>query len=131
LTTISTGDLSESGEAAILVDNGIYQEVLESCINIQELPINLNETGSLFNLTAVLGHLTYDSPLDGDQLYWVAAAPGRCQASNADGEISVVSCLEKLPGLCTQSAPFSNVSYADTSSKWQVTVQAGQQNIIG
>lgn len=101
------------------------------CSEIQESLINLEEIKSSFNLSAVLGHLTYDGPLDNSQLYWVAAAPGNCQATNAEGKIKVVSCFNQLPGLCTQNAPFSNVSYADTSSKWQVTVQSGAQSITG
>ncbi|KIM96048.1 hypothetical protein OIDMADRAFT_132746 [Oidiodendron maius Zn] len=125
------GSLSDSGEATILTDTASYQEASQKCSEIQESLINLEEIKSSFNLSAVLGHLTYDGPLDNDQLYWVASGPGNCQATNAEGKIRVVSCLKQLPGLCTQNAPFSNVSYADTSSKWQVTVQSGAQNITG
>lgn len=115
----------------ILVDSAAYHVALQACAEIQEELFNLEEAAVSFNLTAVLGHLTYDKPLNNGQQYWVASGPGVCQATDSGGHISAVNCLEQLPGLCTQSAPFSNVTYSDTSSKWQITVQAGEQSITG
>ena len=108
-----------------------HEEASKACSDIHEKLLDLKDTSQSFNLTAILGHLVYNSPVNTAQQYWVSSAPGYCQATNAYGKISDVNCLEQLPALCSQSAPFSNASYADTASEWQVTVQAGERLLTG
>lgn len=36
-----------------------------------------------------------------------------------------------LPVICTQTAPYSNNSLADTGGKWQVSVRSNGEDVIG
>lgn len=42
-----------------------------------------------------------------------------------------VGCTTKLPALCTQSAPASNITYADTSASFQIAQKVGSQTLVG
>lgn len=78
---------------------------------------------------AFLGYLAYEN-MSGP--YWIAGRQGpSCKTFTADGVQGLEHCPNLLPALCTQSAPLSNLSYADNSTKWQTTVSTGQQSITG
>ncbi|KAH8674144.1 Alpha/Beta hydrolase protein [Xylariales sp. PMI_506] len=65
------------------------------------------------------------------QQYWVApqGSTGRCIGQS--GHVSSSNPSQELPVLCTQSAPFSNSTGADSSEKWQVTVQSNNEYLTG
>ncbi|KAK4554546.1 hypothetical protein LTR86_008400 [Recurvomyces mirabilis] len=64
--------------------------------------------------------------------YWIAGQNGAdCKTFTGDGMQGVKSCPTTLPVLCTQSAPLSNLTYADNSTQWQTTVSTGSQTITG
>ena len=64
--------------------------------------------------------------------YWIAGRQGsRCGTFTADGVRSVQKCQTLLPALCTQSAPLSNLTYADNSTQWQTTVKSGEKSWTG
>jgi hypothetical protein len=64
--------------------------------------------------------------------YWMAGRQGpSCRSVTATGVQRLQSCLDALPILCTQSAPLSNLTFADNSTQWQTTVTTGQQTITG
>jgi hypothetical protein len=77
------------------------------------------------NLTNTLGHaLNYTS-------FWVASSDGPCAVTDIYGNVKLSDCGLILPALCTQSAPFANSTYMDTSLKYQVTVNTGNQAVTG
>lgn len=64
--------------------------------------------------------------------YWIAGRHGRyCNAFSADGKQTLQDCFDRLPVLCTQSAPLSNFTDADNSTQWRTTVATGQQTLTG
>lgn len=93
---------------------------------------------------AALGErLWYPEESDGDFLhylahegkngpYWIAGRQGpSCKDLTADGIQGLKHCPNLMPALCTQSAPLSNLTYADNATTWQTTVGTGLQTITG
>ncbi|KAH8703382.1 carboxylesterase from carbohydrate esterase [Talaromyces proteolyticus] len=101
-----------------------YSSTLPICENISETLYTVN-AGNPLNLTSTLGHaLNYTS-------FWVASSKGPCAVTDIYGNVKISNCNLSLPALCTQSAPFANSTYTDTTSKYQVTVNTGNQAITG
>lgn len=50
---------------------------------------------------------------------------------DVNGQIHQVSCKEKLPSLCSQTAPASNITYADNSPPYQISQSVGSQILVG
>ncbi|KAK4548367.1 hypothetical protein LTR36_010238 [Oleoguttula mirabilis] len=64
--------------------------------------------------------------------YWIAGRQGpSCKDLTANGIQGLKHCPNLMPALCTQSAPLSNLSYADNATTWQTTVRTGQQTVTG
>lgn len=64
--------------------------------------------------------------------HWIASRQGHsCQSLTTNGTEVITSCEQRLPALCTQSAPLSNLSATDNSTRWQTTVQTAAQSITG
>jgi hypothetical protein len=103
----------------------------KTCATVHESLLIINSANTSFNLTSTLGHLVGNASLNPSQRYWVGSTDDQCVSTNNIGQVSVTSCEEVLPVLCTQTAPFSNITYADTSPIWQVGVQSGGQTITG
>jgi hypothetical protein len=78
-----------------------------------------------------LDYLAYENKYPADQQYWIAPNTAGPRAINGKGQVLAVSPHLHLPVLCTQSAPFSNSSYQDTSPEWQVTVHSNNEYITG
>ncbi|CZR63589.1 related to cholinesterase [Phialocephala subalpina] len=85
--------------------------------------------------TGLNNSLSYQTFLDkvpSSQLFWVSPNQAQsCRALDFKGHLSEVSCTAWLPTICTQSAPFSNSTYANTSSPLQLTLNAGNQTLTG
>jgi hypothetical protein len=47
------------------------------------------------------------------------------------GACHSVSCAKQLPALCTQSAPASNSTLADTSTPFRIAQPVGEQTLVG
>ncbi|KAK4560329.1 hypothetical protein LTR86_005525 [Recurvomyces mirabilis] len=47
------------------------------------------------------------------------------------GDVQSVDCNTALPALCSQSAPASNSTYADTTAPYQVVQNTGSQSLLG
>ena len=47
------------------------------------------------------------------------------------GDIQRISCNQKLPALCSHSAPASTSTYADTSARFRLAQDVGSQTLIG
>ncbi|PMD26025.1 alpha/beta-hydrolase [Hyaloscypha hepaticicola] len=82
-----------------------------------------------------LDYLTSGGQFSADQQYWIASTRNTSRAIDGHGNIAntstTLSAYLQLPILCTQSAPFSNSTYQNTSSQWQVTVYSNNEYITG
>ena len=89
-------------------------------------------------LNSSLAYEVYAGHYAEDQLFWIASE-GRqshwhhaeCTALDVQGRCHEMFCHTSLPVLCTQSAPASNATYADTAARFQVAQPAGRQTLIG
>ncbi|KAH6711017.1 Alpha/Beta hydrolase protein [Leptodontidium sp. MPI-SDFR-AT-0119] len=52
-------------------------------------------------------------------------------AINAKGKVTKTRCDNKLPALCTQSAPVSTFNTSDPSEPFQITKKVGRQSLTG
>jgi hypothetical protein len=86
---------------------------------------------STSGIQANLEYLTYQEKYSDDQLYWIASNGSEARAVVGNGQIALASPHSLLPALCTHSAPFSDISFQNTSSRWQVTVHANNEYITG
>lgn len=76
-----------------------------------------------------LNYLTYEGK---PGPYWIAGHQGpSCKTINSSGKQGTLHCPNRLPALCTQSAPLSNLTYNDNSTTWQTTVSSGGKQITG
>jgi len=80
-----------------------------------------------------LDYLTF-SGTSLDQQYWIA--PTAAVARTIDGKGRIAEAINssarlRLPALCSQSAPFSDISSDDNSTKWQVTVHSNNEYLTG
>lgn len=78
-----------------------------------------------------LDYLTYENKYHAGQQYWISPNSADYRAIDRHGYIKIVSPHLHLPALCTQSAPFSNSTYQDTSRQWQVTVHSNNEYLTG
>ena len=78
-----------------------------------------------------LDYLTYEAKYSASQQYWIAPAKSGPRAIDGEGHIKAVNPHLDLPALCTQSAPFSNSTYQDTSPQWQVGVHSNNEYLTG
>ena len=77
-----------------------------------------------------LRYLDHDKVTDEIGVYWISRSPG-CRAITTTGQIQAVACDTPLPALCSQSAPWSTPSKADTSAKWQTSITTGNSEVVG
>lgn len=91
-------------------------------------------------LNSSLAYEVYAGRVTEDQLFWIAqngkipaCRPSlkQCQAIAVNGSVYSADCNTNLPALCTQSAPASNISYANTSPPYQIQQNVGNQSLIG
>ncbi|KAH0291787.1 alpha/beta-hydrolase, partial [Aureobasidium sp. EXF-3399] len=102
-------------------------------------------------LNSSLAYEVYTRRLASNQLMWISqfhsklqsrhsgppVHPGpphqapKCTAMDVHGQTHPVSCSEKLPTLCSQTAPASNITYANTSPPYQISQIAGSQTLVG
>ena len=91
----------------------------------------LNTSSIQPNLNYLIAQGTYSE----NQQYWIASNDTTARALDGHGNIgdsaTTISSHLMLPAICTNSAPFSNSTCQDTSTKWQTTVQAGNEYITG
>lgn len=78
-----------------------------------------------------LAYQVYQGNYGKSQLFWVASDRKGCRAIDAQGKTKVVSCSQKLPALCTQSAPIPSATFTNTSARFQVAQNVGKQTLTG
>jgi carboxylesterase type B len=82
------------------------------------------------SIQANLDYLKYQGKI-GNSSLWVAPSGDKPQAIGLSGSLAAADSSQRLPVLCTQSAPFSNGTTEDTSEKWQVSVHSNNEDYTG
>ena len=117
--------MSARTDAAIVLSTPMTEpQAQEACAALGETLWYPDESNGDF-----LRYLAYEQ-MDGP--YWITGRQGpSCKDFTADGVMGLQHCPVLMPALCTQSAPLSNLTYADNSTRWQTTVASGQQSFTG
>ncbi len=105
----------------------------EACVTLGETLWSPADGAFSNGLNQSLAYEVFAGRTSRCQLFWVqqASTGGKCQAIRVDGTMHDVDCLQKLPVLCSQSAPPSTKTYADTSARFQVTQKVNDQSLTG
>jgi len=123
----SESPLSDSG--ILVLEPRTWQEATESCLKLGE---SLWRSGySSKKIQSDLDYLVYQGKYTQSQRFWTAADHRKPSTINANGQIKSASTNEKLPVICTQTAPYSNITFQDTSAKWQVAVNSNNEYLTG
>jgi hypothetical protein len=78
-----------------------------------------------------LSYLSYQEKYPINQLYLIAPFAAEPQAISSKGDVTSISSSLQLPVLCTQTAPFSNFTFRDTSEKLKVIVPTNNEPVTG
>jgi len=104
------------------------------CPKLDEGVWNPDEASFGHGLNSSLKYQVFQLNFEKDQLFWVAKSEtddDLCRAISAQGEVSGVVCTEKLPGLCTQSAPVSTMETNDVPTDFHINHSVGEQIYTG
>ncbi|KUM64196.1 hypothetical protein ACN42_g2899 [Penicillium freii] len=119
--------LSDSG--ILVLDARSWQEATDSC---QKLGESLWGTNSSYrNIQSDLDYLVFQGKYTRNQRFWTASEFSKLSTIDTNGRVNKASADEKLPVLCTQSAPFSTSTFQNTSAPWQVTVHSNDEYLTG
>jgi hypothetical protein len=119
--------LSDSG--ILVLGPRTWQQARESCLKLGE-----NLWGAKSNprdIQSDLNYLVYQGKYPQSQHFWTASDHRKPSTINANGQIKSAKANKKLPVICTQTAPYSNITFQDTSAKWQVTVNSNNEYLTG
>lgn len=111
-----------------------YALAVKRCAALSEKLWSPSTSQFAAGLNTSLSYVAYMEDNKGRNLYWVdssSTSSSKCNAIDTHGRPTTARCDTVLPGLCTQSAPNSQAGEADISSKYQITVQSGHQNVTG
>ncbi len=109
---------------------------LSACRLLGELPWNPDTSDFHAGLNSSLVYQVYAGISTRDQRYWIAKANDSidptvaCRAVAASGAVTEADCTAELPTLCTQKAPVSAGTVADTGPSWQVTQAVGNGTLM-
>lgn len=78
-----------------------------------------------------LDYLRYKDNALGSSQFWIASKGVGSRAIDRTGRVSWPAIASRLPVICTQTAPFSNETFKDTSDNWQVTVRSNGEYLTG
>lgn len=132
-TDAAAGSASPDADSAvILTDARPYQDVSESvCAKLGEKL--WKPTPTCKRDAAVLPfseYLKFDGKADGSSKFWVASNSGS-NAVDIAGRYNKPASNSRLPGLCTNTAPYSTGSSQNTSSQWQISLDVNGQTLTG
>lgn len=113
----------------ILLSSRTYPDAVSGCHALSE-ELWSPEQGTA-SIQRNLDYLVYEGKANNDTQFWISSHGNHTRAVSASGQVSTVSPALELPALCAQSAPFVNASYADNSTKWQVSVHTNNENLVG
>jgi hypothetical protein len=112
-----------------VLDARPWQEATESCQKIGE---TLWGAGSSYkDIQNDLDYLVFQGKYTRNQRFWTASDRRKLSTIDTNGRVNKASANEKLPVVCTQSAPLSNSTFQDTSAQWQVTVHSNDEYLTG
>ncbi|KAJ5960246.1 uncharacterized protein N7479_007396 [Penicillium vulpinum] len=118
-----------SGSGILVLDARPWQEATESC---QKLGGTLWGTESSYrDIRNGLDYLVFQGKYTRSQRFWTASDHRKLSTIDTNGRVNKASAKEKLPVLCTQSAPLSNSTFQDISAQWQVTVHSNDEYLTG
>ncbi|KAK3357600.1 Alpha/Beta hydrolase protein [Lasiosphaeria hispida] len=123
----SSSPYSTSG--VILLSRRTYGDAVAGCAALgEQLWFPEPNTSSI---QPNLDYLKYQGKINGSSTLWIASQGNTTRAVGTSGTISPAVAASRLPALCTQTAPYSSENSQDTSSKWQVAVNANNQTLTG
>ncbi|CRK19728.1 hypothetical protein BN1708_000393 [Verticillium longisporum] len=137
LTILAHNDLENepsSGSGAVLIDRVQDQaSALKACGQLSEaLWSGEGEELSFASLKTSLTYEVYQKNYPSNAKFWIASGDGcKCRAIGTDGSLHRQKCSDRLPVLCSQSAPVSSATADDTSSSFQVTQKVGDAQFTG
>lgn len=124
--TQSNSSLANTG--VLLLDETTWKSAKASCEALGE---EIWEPGTS-DIEANLKYMVYSGKYGESQLFWVnGKTPTTFSVTGHVRTIASNRALPALPVLCTQSAPYSNKSFADIEEEWQVSVTANNQILVG
>lgn len=134
LTTTSASEIA-STTGAILLNSPVSISSAEAeCAALYESLFSPEFQNFEAGLNSSLAYEVYSGRYASHQLFWIKQTGSNsqtCDALSVTGNVLQVSCYKLLPALCTQSAPASNITYANTSTPYQVAQQVGNQTLVG
>lgn len=130
---------SKPSAALLLSSPGSLEAAYTACKALSETLWSPHTEDFDSGLNGSLAYEVYSGRVPSNQLFWVAQASGAsasyharpCQATDVNGELHEVGCHHQLPVLCTQSAPASNITFADTSPHFRIAQAVGGQTLVG
>jgi carboxylesterase type B len=120
-----------------------YSNAAQTCQALSESLWSPSKQNFGAGLNSSLAYEVYAGHYASNQLFWIAAeskhwsgpwqhhSMQHCQAMDVHGHCHDVNCEEHLPVLCTQSAPASTSTFANTSAAFQVAQSVREQTLIG
>ncbi|CAG8099817.1 unnamed protein product [Penicillium olsonii] len=113
--TENESSLSDSG--ILVLDPRTWQEATESCVRLGAT-LWRSEPGPEI-IQSGLKYLLHLGRYSSGQRFWVSPKYQKPSSLNTNGQIEVSSAEERLPVLCTQTAPYSNSTFQDTSAQFR------------
>jgi carboxylesterase type B len=119
-----------------LLNNVADQEKASSLCRMLNEELWTPASQDTFSLNNSLSYLAYQNITQNSQLFWVGtkrlhSEKTSCQAVDISGNFHEMDCQSKLQTLCTQSAPVSNLTFANNSATYQITHQVGNTSLTG
>ncbi|VBB86727.1 Putative cholinesterase [Podospora comata] len=134
LTILTNNDLqgpeSRFADSTVIVTESrvANNEFEKICSGLGEQPWSEGKKkGEKGLLQPLFDYLRYEKRASSSSRFWIS---GR-KTIDVDSDISSAKSRDELAGLCTNKAPFSNETFQDTSSKWQVSVDVNNQTLTG
>jgi hypothetical protein len=108
-----------------------YKAASQACSAVGKVLADPYSFSESLNLLSTLSHLWDVAPPLLEQLFWVQSSTKKSEAVNLADKLVTVNNNMRLPAICTQSAPFSNGTTANTDERWQVRVNIANSTITG
>ncbi|PPQ86200.1 hypothetical protein CVT25_006905 [Psilocybe cyanescens] len=116
-----------------------HADALAACQVLNEALLTTEGVHFAEDMKSLLGYIAFQhSEFSSDSKFWVAASPATasrgCAAISlvgAQARVEAVGCDQRLPALCTQSAPHKRNIETDLSPQFQVKVKSKGLSVIG
>ena len=85
---------------------------------------------STADMKLIIDYLVYEGQYASVQQFWIEPAINSARAVGYDGYAFLLP-NTILPGICTQTAPFSTSKTANTSTTWQLSLKSNNELLTG